>query len=106
LLEIAGHHVTLAHTGQEAINLAPRLLPDIAFLDIGLPDMTGYEVAAALRRIPVLAGTRLVALTGWGAPQDRQKSRDAGFDQHLTKPVTLDVLTTILPDLAMPSDQS
>jgi PAS domain S-box-containing protein len=106
LLEIAGHHVTLAHTGQEAINLAPRLQPDIAFLDIGLPDMTGYDVATALRRIPALAGTRLVALTGWGAPQDRQKSRDAGFDQHLTKPVTLDVLATILPDLAMPSSQA
>jgi PAS domain S-box-containing protein len=106
LLEIAGHHVTLAHTGQEAINLAPRVQPDIAFLDIGLPDMTGYEVAAALRRIPVLAGTRLVALTGWGAPQDRQKSRDAGFDRHLTKPVTLDVLIAIVPDLTMPSDQS
>jgi PAS domain S-box-containing protein len=106
LLEMAGHHVTLAHTGQEAIKLAPGFQPDIAFLDIGLPDMTGYDVAAALRRMPVLAQTRLVALTGWGAPQDRQKSRDAGFDQHLTKPVTLEVLANIVPELAMPSGQS
>ncbi|MGZ5198540.1 MAG: ATP-binding protein [Telluria sp.] len=103
LLEMAGHSVALAHTGQEAIDLAPGFRPDIAFLDIGLPDMDGYQVARTLRRMPALAHTQLVALTGWGAPRDRQQSRDAGFDQHLTKPVTLEALGTILPALALPS---
>ncbi len=103
LLEMAGHTVVLAHTGREAIELAARMSPDIAFLDIGLPDMSGYEVAMALRGDPSLARLRLVALTGWGAPRDREQGKQAGFEHHLTKPVTLEAIGAILPDLALPS---
>jgi CheY-like chemotaxis protein len=105
LLEMAGHTVALAHTGREAIELAPGFAPDIAFLDIGLPDMSGHDVARALRREPTLQATRLVALTGWGAAQDRQQSREAGFDFHLTKPVFMETLSEVLPDLALPTRQ-
>ncbi len=102
LLELGGHEIELAHTGREAIERAPRFLPDVAFLDIGLPDMTGYDVARALRQAPSLERTRLVALTGWGAPQDRAHSREAGFDVHLTKPVNLEAIAAALPELALP----
>ncbi|GAB3452751.1 hypothetical protein GCM10027321_01900 [Massilia terrae] len=105
LLEMAGHTVALAHTGREAIELATRMSPDIAFLDIGLPDMSGYDVARALRANPALDNLRLVALTGWGAPRDREQGREAGFEHHLTKPVTLGAIGAILPDLALPERQ-
>jgi PAS domain S-box-containing protein len=105
LLGLAGHTVQLAHSGQEALDLAARFLPDLAFLDIGLPDMSGYDVARALRARPDLRGTWLVALTGWGAAGDRLKSKEAGIDLHLTKPVSLDALAAALPGLALPARQ-
>jgi CheY-like chemotaxis protein len=105
LLGAAGHRVELAHTGREAIELARSFVPDLAFLDIGLPDISGYEVAHALRRQAPLRHACLVALTGWGAAADRQRSKDAGFDLHLTKPVSLEALAAALPGLALPSDQ-
>lgn len=64
--------------------------------------MSGYEVAHALRLEPALAHLRLVALTGWGAPRDREQGKQAGFEHHLTKPVTLEAIGAILPDLALP----
>lgn len=103
LLGMAGHEIRLAHTGKDAIALAHDFVPDIALLDIGLPDISGHEVARALRRDPLLAATRLVAMTGWGAQQDRQHSREAGFDRHLTKPVSLEALAETLPDLDLPA---
>jgi CheY-like chemotaxis protein len=103
LLEMAGHTVALAHTGREALELAARMSPDIAFLDIGLPDMSGFDVARAMRGDAALAHVRLVALTGWGAPGDREQGRQAGFEHHLTKPVTLDTIAAILPDLTLPT---
>jgi PAS domain S-box-containing protein len=105
LFEMAGHTVVLAHTGREAISLAQRFQPEIGFLDIGLPDMDGYEVARALRQEPI-PGLNLVALTGWGAAADRQRSAEAGFDHHLTKPVSLQALRDALPDLALPSNEA
>jgi CheY-like chemotaxis protein len=105
LLGMAGHTVQLAHSGREAIDLAARFLPDLCFLDIGLPDMSGYDVARALRAQPALRATWLVALTGWGAAADRLKSKDAGIDLHLTKPVSLDALAAALPGLALPVRQ-
>jgi CheY-like chemotaxis protein len=104
LLGLAGHTVTLAHTGQQAIDLARQENVEIAFLDIGLPDMTGYDVARALRAQPGGHALRLVALTGWGAATDRSKSVEAGIDRHLTKPVTMQALAEALPDLALPED--
>ena len=92
ILQLDGHSVHVAHGGQQALSVAATLRPEIVFLDIGLPDISGYEVAKRLRALPALQGTRLVALTGWGAAGDRQQAREAGFDLHLTKPVSPDSL--------------
>ena len=89
----------VAHTGHEALSLARTFAPDAMFLDIGMPEMNGYEVAKALRQIPSLAAARLIALTGWGGEQDRALSREAGFDQHLIKPVDLTIIETLLAEL-------
>ncbi|QJW83402.1 response regulator [Ramlibacter terrae] len=73
----------------------------MVLLDIGLPGMNGYEVARALRAHPELGGVRLIALTGWGAEQDRRRAMAAGFDHHLTKPVDLSVLEDTLRRVAL-----
>jgi len=100
LLEIGGHHVRMAHDGAGAIAAAGELLPEVVFLDIGLPDISGYEAAAALRGTAGMEDAMLVALTGWGTAQDRQRALQAGFDHHLTKPAELDAVNGLL-DLAM-----
>jgi CheY-like chemotaxis protein len=87
LLEMAGHEVRIAHLGQEALALAQAFRPNIALLDIGMPDLSGYEVAAALRRQPWAKTLQLIALTGWGQEEDRRRAREAGFDHHLIKPI-------------------
>ncbi|MFZ5655847.1 MAG: ATP-binding protein [Pseudomonadota bacterium] len=87
LLDMGGHEVRTAACGTEALDVALDLRPELAFLDIGLPDISGFELAGRLRAVPELAGIRLVALTGWGRDEDRQRACDAGFDAHLTKPV-------------------
>jgi CheY-like chemotaxis protein len=87
VLELGGYEVTRAHSGTEALDAAIRLRPDAALLDIGMPGMTGYEVA---RRIRLEAWGRhavLIAITGWGQQDDKQKAKAAGFDEHLTKPI-------------------
>lgn len=99
LLGAQGHQIGYAHCGADAIALAGELQPDIAFLDIGLPDMSGYDVARELRRMPALARTRLVALTGWGAERDKQASREAGIDLHLTKPARIEEIRALIPEL-------
>jgi PAS domain S-box-containing protein len=96
LLRAKGHEVRVAYDGEEAVRVAAAFLPALAFLDIGMPRMTGYEVAAALRASPGTAGTRLVALTGWGAEEDRARSRAAGFDRHLLKPAAPEEVEAIL----------
>ncbi len=68
----------------------------MAFIDIGMPDLNGYEVAQALRREPWGAQIRLVALTGWGQHDDRQRAKDAGFERHITKPVDSEVIEALL----------
>jgi PAS domain S-box-containing protein len=99
LLDLRGHAVEVAHDGREALALAQARLPDVALLDIGMPGMSGYELAAALRRLPGGAAVRLVALTGWGTEQDRARTRAAGFDLHLTKPIDLRTLDGLLAAL-------
>jgi PAS domain S-box-containing protein len=99
VLALRGHQVEVAHDGREALALANRALPDVALLDIGMPGMTGYELAAALRQLPGGAGVRLVAVTGWGTEQDRARTRAAGFDLHLTKPIDLRALDQLLAAL-------
>jgi signal transduction histidine kinase len=95
LLEINGHTVMTSNTGQDALACAARFHPDIVFLDIGLPDMTGYEVAASLRRLPGIGAVKLVALTGYGQEKDKQHSKAAGFDHHLVKPINFDALMAL-----------
>lgn len=87
LLQIGGHQVAVAHAGEKAVELAAVLQPAIVFLDIGLPDIDGLEVCRRLRRFPNGKAMTIVAVTGWGAKEDLQRTADAGFDGHLTKPV-------------------
>ena len=76
----------MAHDGAEAVRLAAQFRPQVAFLDIGMPVLDGYGAARAIRALPGLEAVRLVALTGWGAQEDRRRSQEAGFDEHLLKP--------------------
>ena len=87
LLELDGHEVHVAHDGQSALEIAERLQPQIAILDIGMPKLNGYEIARRIRSAAWGPGMRLVALTGWGQEGDRQRALAAGFDEHVTKPV-------------------
>jgi two-component system, chemotaxis family, CheB/CheR fusion protein len=96
LLDMMGNETVMAHDGQAAIETAKKFTPDIALLDIGLPGISGYEVAAILRKMPELEHTLLVALTGWGQEEDRRRSIDAGFDHHLTKPAAVADLKKLL----------
>ena len=87
LLELDGHDVRTAFSGDDALALLDGFVPELAFLDLGLPGMSGYDLARRLRADARSARARLVAVTGWGRDEDRDRTRDAGFDAHLTKPV-------------------
>ncbi|MCL4764493.1 MAG: response regulator, partial [Burkholderiales bacterium] len=92
LLQLSGHVVAVAHTGHAAIDEARRFRPDVVLCDIGLPGMSGYEVARRLRREEGLETVRLIAVTGYGTDEDRDHAAAAGFDRHLRKPVEPGVL--------------
>jgi PAS domain S-box-containing protein len=96
LLQQSGYEAQAAHDGPEALALAHAVRPDVMFLDIGLPNMNGYELARRLRSDPTTASTLLVAVTGWGTDDDRRRSQEAGFDAHLTKPVGIDAVRDVL----------
>jgi len=96
LLELWGHEVRIAYNGPDALALAAEFRPDAALLDIGLPGMTGYEVAQRLRELPGWREVMLVAVTGYGQDEDLRRSREAGFDHHLTKPVEPAMLQSLL----------
>ncbi len=96
LLELVGYSTVLARNGQQALALALANRPPIALIDIGLPDLDGHEVARRLRAEPGFDGMYLIALTGWGKDDDRRRSREAGFDEHLVKPVDIDRLLEML----------
>jgi CheY-like chemotaxis protein len=97
LLRNAGYAVHEAHDGPQALAaVAAGFVPDVALLDIGLPGMTGYELAATLRRDARLSGLTLIALTGYGRAPDRERALAANFDDHLVKPVTFDTLLQAL----------
>jgi CheY-like chemotaxis protein len=99
MLRLAGHEVHTAHDGQEAVDAARRLRPDVALLDIGMPKLTGYQAAGLIREGPH-GGVVLVAITGWGHEEDKQRAIQAGFDHHLTKPVAPADLAKLLAGLA------
>jgi PAS domain S-box-containing protein len=96
LLRAAGHEVVTAYEGRGAIRLADEQRPDVALLDIGMPEMSGYDVARAIRREAWGRPMRLIALTGWGQAEHRRRSLEAGFDEHLVKPVELELLENVL----------
>jgi PAS domain S-box-containing protein len=96
LLKLDGHQTETVHDGVEAVEAADRLRPDVVLLDIGLPRLNGYEVCRHIRRQPWGKDVLLIALTGWGQEEDRQKSRETGFDTHIVKPVDHDLLTKLL----------
>jgi CheY-like chemotaxis protein len=91
-LTLLGHSVEIAHDGPEALEKLQVFGPDIALLDIGLPVMDGYELARRIRGQAGLSNVRLIAVTGYGQPKDRQRAAVAGFDAHLVKPVDLTAL--------------
>ncbi|ATB27500.1 response regulator [Melittangium boletus] len=99
LLELQGHRVEEAGDGRAAVELVLSSRPQVALVDIGLPEMDGYTVAERVRASAVGAGTRLVALTGYGHPEDRKRALEAGFDAHLVKPVSSDDLSQVLKKL-------
>ncbi|MEQ1758374.1 MAG: PAS domain S-box protein [Vicinamibacterales bacterium] len=99
LLTLFGHDVHTAHDGREAIEAAERLRPEVMLLDIGLPQLNGYEVSRHIRNQPWGKDLTLVALTGWGQEEDRNRSREAGFDAHMIKPVDQDALLFLLSSL-------
>jgi signal transduction histidine kinase/ActR/RegA family two-component response regulator len=86
LLSVSGHEVHLASDGARALEIAARERPEVVMLDIGMPGLSGYEVAQRIRAEPWGAGMILIALTGWGQEEDKRRAREAGFDHHLTKP--------------------
>jgi len=96
LLQRDGHDVRVAFDGRTALIMGAAFHPDVAFVDIGMPGMTGYELALRVRKEPWGAGVRLVALTGWGQDSDRQHAKEAGFDEHLVKPAAPETLREML----------
>ncbi len=96
LLRKLGHSARVVHDGLSALDAIESFTPDVAFLDLGLPSMDGYELARRLREKPALKGLRLVAVTGYGQESDRRRSADAGFDLHLVKPVGRERLREVI----------
>jgi CheY-like chemotaxis protein len=100
LLEALGHEVSVVHHPFDALERAPAFLPDVYLLDIGLPDIDGYELARRLRSQEGLGSFSMIALTGFGQASDQQNAHDAGFDFHCTKPVEVAALSEILAQIA------
>jgi two-component system CheB/CheR fusion protein len=96
LLRLMGHEVPMAESGSESLATADVFVPDVLLIDIGLPGMNGYEVARRIREKPQFRNALLVSQTGWGQDEDRRRSREAGFDFHLVKPVTMEALQEML----------
>ena len=106
MLDLMGHKGTLAHEGVRALEIAHDLNPDVVLLDIGMPGMDGYEVCRQLRQMPEMKNKTVIAQTGWGQESDRQKAFAAGFDHHITKPVSLDLLTQLLADIGLTASKA
>jgi CheY-like chemotaxis protein len=99
LLQLNAHEIRTATNGRDALEIAREFRPDIGFLDIGMPGMTGFELASRLRALPELAGMTLVAVTGWGSEEDLARSREAGIDHHFTKPIAAETVSRLLSQI-------
>ena len=100
-LQLSGFEVSVAYRGDAGLEMVSRQMPDVVLLDIGLPDMDGYAVCGRIRLMPASTPPVVIALTGWGTGQDRERSKQAGFDAHLTKPVNPDALLRKVSALLM-----
>ncbi len=98
MLELDGHSVIRAHDGRTAIALASNERPSVMLLDIGLPDIDGYELARRLRALPEADAALLIAVTGYGQAEDRRRAEDAGFDRYLIKPIEFESLRSMLQE--------
>ena len=96
LLRLDGHEVHVANNGLEAVELYSRVRPDVAILDIGMPGLSGHEVAQRIREIGGEPPVTLIAVTGWGQKTDKDRAAASGFDHHFTKPVEPSVLSRLL----------
>jgi CheY-like chemotaxis protein len=96
LLQSIGYEVSVAYTGPEGLQAALQLSPNVILCDIGLPGLDGYQLAIRLRQQPAGRSIRLIAVTGYGGAEDRRRAAEAGFDHHMTKPVDLDELESLL----------
>ena len=96
LLAMWGHEVAMAAEGRAGVDLVVRDRPDVALIDVGLPGMDGYDVAREIRQSLPNGATKLIAVTGYGQPPDRELARQAGFDMHLLKPISPEVLQRLL----------
>ena len=103
MLSIMGHETRTAHDGESAVSTAESFLPDVVLLDIGLPKLNGYEVAQRIRENAWGASMFLIAVTGWGQEEDRQRSSEVGLNVHMVKPVEPAALERLLAEL--PSNQ-
>lgn len=103
LIALLGHEVNVARDGSSALFIARSTRPDVVLLDIGLPGSDGFQVAEALRREPGLASVRIIAVTGRGAEEDRERSQEAGIDHYLLKPVDVGFLESLFGNAAKKS---
>jgi CheY-like chemotaxis protein len=99
LLELLGAEARVAYDGAAALQAARDHRPEVLFVDLGMPEMDGEEVARRMRADPALREAVLVAMTGWGQEDDRRRAKAAGFDHHLVKPADLDALRSLLSSL-------
>ena len=100
LLEALGHEARIAHNGVQALGIANEFQPDAMIIDIGMPGVDGHDLARRIRAEPWGEEILLIAASGWGEDEDKQKSREAGFNLHLVKPVELDTLQALLATIA------
>jgi DNA-binding response OmpR family regulator len=99
LLSIDGHAVRVVHSGKAALAAFAEFRPEVALLDIGMPDISGYKVASCVRHGSEGDAVTLIAVTGWGQDRDKAQAHEAGFDHHFTKPVDPDRITDILRNI-------
>jgi len=99
ILSIMGHQTQTAHDGESAVQMAESFLPEVVLLDIGLPKLNGYEVAQRIRQQPWGTSMYLIAVTGWGQDEDRQRSSEVGLNVHMVKPVEPAALEKLLSEL-------
>ena len=99
LLQSIGVKVEAVHSGPAALAAIPDYQPNVILMDIGMPGMDGNEVARRIRQQPAFNDIKLIALTGWGQEKDRQRSKESGFDHHLTKPVNFQDLTDLITSI-------